>query len=127
MPRILVVDDQPGVADSLEFILRDAGYDVAKSVSGEDALRVAPEFRPNVLLTDVLMPGINGFELALAIKKLFPDCRLLLFSGQATTLALASKFSAQFTSHGYHFELLAKPLHPTSLLARIQHSLMAVA
>jgi CheY-like chemotaxis protein len=43
MPRILVVDDQPGVADSLEFILRDAGYDVAKSVSG----RMHCELHPN--------------------------------------------------------------------------------
>jgi CheY-like chemotaxis protein len=119
MARILIVDDEPSVADSVELILKDAGYVVSKSFSGKEALKTAAAFRPYLLLTDVLMPGMNGFELGLAIKEALPHCRLIMFSGQGNTQALALDFTEQFTSLGYHFELVPKPIHPTLLLAKI--------
>lgn len=127
MPRILVVDDEPGIAESIELILRESEYEVTKSYSGAEALQVAASFLPDVLLSDVLMPGMNGFELALATKAVLPQCRVLLFSGQAATLSMALEYSSRFTARGYHFELLPKPLHPQSLLEKIQNSLTAAA
>jgi len=125
--KILVVDDEPAIAESLSEILQAAGYEVATSASGEDAVRLAERFSPEVLLSDVLMPGMNGFELALRIKAMLPDCRLLLFSGQASTAQLAREESERFTRMGYRFELLPKPLHPDALLKVLEESLTRAA
>src|SRR6202023_42312 len=110
--KILVVDDEPSIADSLAEILELAGYSVVRAYSGQEAIARTSDDCPNVLLSYVLMPGLNGFELALQIKRKCPNCRLLLFSGQAATAMLAQDFGPAFTSLGYRFELLPKPLHP---------------
>lgn len=121
--RILVVDDERAIADSLREIIESAGYEVRAAYSGEQAIAVVKEFCPAILLTDVLMPERNGFEIALEIKKSCPECRLLLFSGQAATAELAQRFGPTFTSRGYRFELLPKPLHPAALLTKLEDSL----
>jgi DNA-binding response OmpR family regulator len=123
-PRILIVDDERTIADSVAEIVSLDGYDVRCCYSGEEALAQARDFVPNILLTDVLMPGLNGFELALQIKQQCPGCRLLLFSGQAATAAMAQSFIQTFTSRGYRFELLPKPLHPTLLLAKLEQAMV---
>jgi len=125
--RILIVDDEPAIAESLSEILRVAGYEVAMATSGEDAVRDAEKFSPEILLTDVLMPAMNGFELALRVKEMLPNCRLLLFSGQASTAQLAKEQSERFTRMGYRFELLPKPLHPDALLKTLEESLTRAA
>jgi DNA-binding NtrC family response regulator len=122
--RIIVVDDEHTIADSVAEIIAGAGYEVRSCYSGAEALLLLDEFEPNLLLTDVLMPGLNGFELALAVKQRFPACRLLLFSGQAATAIMAQNFIAKFSSRGYRFELLPKPLHPGALLATIEEALL---
>ena len=125
--KILIVDDEPAIAESLSEILQAAGYDVATAISGEEAVRRAEKFSPVILLSDVLMPAMNGFELALQVKKILPECRLLLFSGQASTAQLAKEESSRFTRMGYRFELLPKPLHPDALLKILEESLTRVA
>lgn len=125
--KILVVDDERLIADSVAEIAEGAGYEALAAYSAADALAKASEFRPNILLTDVLMPDRNGFELALEIKQIYPESRLLLFSGQARTAQLASDYGPMFTSRGYRFELLPKPLHPTSLLKKLEETLLHAA
>lgn len=83
--------------------------------------------RTDILLTDVLMPDKNGFELALEIKQRWPDCRLLLFSGHATTAQLATECAGRFTAAGYRFELLPKPLPPEQLLKYLEQTLACAA
>jgi CheY-like chemotaxis protein len=124
VPKILIVDDEHAIVDSLREIIEAAGYEVLTASAGEEAIRVATSFCPNLLLSDVLMPGMNGFEVALKIKQLCPDCRLLLFSGQAATAELAQRFGPTFTSRGYRFELLPKPFHPTALLKKVEEALI---
>ncbi|HMC31846.1 MAG TPA: response regulator [Candidatus Angelobacter sp.] len=121
--KILVVDDERTIVDSLREILESAGYEVLCANSGEQAITTVAAFCPDVLLTDVLMPGMNGFEAALEIKYMCPSCRLLLFSGQAATTQLAQNFSPTFTSRGYRFELLPKPFHPIALLKKLEETL----
>jgi len=104
-PRILVVDDERSIADSVAEIIRRAGYEVRTAYTGPGAVSAAGSFDPNLLRTDVLMPGMNGFELALQVKQTYPSCRLVLFSGQAATAALAQRFGREFTSRGYNFPL----------------------
>lgn len=78
--RILIVDDFPQMADSLAGMLRNNGYDVRVAYDGEEALRIAEAFEPHALISDVHMPGLNGFELAQAFAMRFPACGVLLMT-----------------------------------------------
>jgi CheY-like chemotaxis protein len=120
--KILVVDDEHAIADSVQEILSSAGYSVTRSYSGFEGIGQARQSCPDILLCDVLMPGLNGFEAALEIKKVCPACRLLLFSGQAATAELASD-SSTFSAPGA-FALNCCPIHPEALLSRIEDSLV---
>jgi CheY-like chemotaxis protein len=115
-PRILVVDDERIIADTMAEILEGAGFQAATAYDGWNALQVAGVLQPDYLLSDVLMPGMNGVDLAMAIRKMFPAARILLFSGQAGITAILRAAQSQ----GFQFELIAKPIHPLSLIARLK-------
>jgi DNA-binding response OmpR family regulator len=111
-PVALIVDDEPVITDTLAAILNHHGFSVLSAYSGDAALELAKVIPPEVLISDVVMPGIGGMDLAVAIREAIPDCKVLLFSGQASTLDLMS--SAQ--EAGYDFSVLLKPIHPMELL-----------
>ena len=67
--RILIVDDEPNIVTSLEFLMRGSDYDVRVARNGEEALRVAESFRPDVVLLDVMMPQRSGFEVCQKIRE----------------------------------------------------------
>jgi CheY-like chemotaxis protein len=112
LPRILVVDDERRIADTLSEILELAGFHVVVAYDGWEALEKAARFHPEYLLSDVLMPRMNGVELAIAIRKIYPAARILLFSGQAGISDILLEGHRQ----GFEFELVAKPIHPTKLI-----------
>jgi CheY-like chemotaxis protein len=115
-PRILVVDDERIIADTVAEILEGAGFQVATAYDGWNALQVAGILQPDYLLSDVLMPKMNGVDLAIAIQKMYPTARILLFSGQAGITEILRTAQNQ----GFQFELIAKPIHPLSLIARLK-------
>jgi DNA-binding NarL/FixJ family response regulator len=78
--RVIVVDDHPLVADRVANVLCDEGHVAIAVYSAVEALRLAPDFGPQALISDVWMPRINGFELARAFAAQFPVCRVLLMS-----------------------------------------------
>jgi CheY-like chemotaxis protein len=65
------------------------------------------------------MPGMNGVELATAIKRSNPQCKILLFSGHASTMDLLARARLA----GHHFHLLSKPIHPNDMLRRVSEFL----
>ena len=67
--RILIVDDEPNIAASLEFLLQRGGYDVRVAHNGEDALVQAESFRPELVLLDVMMPKLNGYEVCQRLRQ----------------------------------------------------------
>ena len=115
LPTILVVDDERLVADTLSEILDGAGYSVTTAYDGWEALELASRCRPDFLLTDVIMPRLNGVELAIAIRKMLPSTRILLFSGNVGV----SELIDQGRDQGYDFDTLGKPIHPNVLLRRL--------
>jgi DNA-binding response OmpR family regulator len=110
-----VVDDEDVIASTLELILLSRGFAVRSFVDPADAAEAARLTRPDFLLTDVMMPKLNGIELALKMREINPDCCVLLFSGQAGTSDLLARASEQ----GHSFDILAKPVHPLDLLSKI--------
>ena len=118
-PIVLVVDDESAIADTLAEILTLSGYAAMPAYDGEEALETALLMPPELLITDVMLPGMSGIELAISIRRIFPDCKVLLFSGQAAT----SDLLASAKRAGHQFTLLTKPVYPTDLLKRVSESL----
>jgi CheY-like chemotaxis protein len=115
-PKILMVDDEPLIADTVVEILNGNGFEAVGAYSAAEAIEVAESLRPDVLLSDVLMPRMTGIELAISIRSSLPGTRIFLFSGQAATAQLMSEAEAS----GYRFELFPKPIHPDELLAKLK-------
>jgi DNA-binding NtrC family response regulator len=110
---VLIVDDEVRIADTLAAILRRSGFRTMVAYDATTALNIAQATPPDLLLSDVVMPGLSGVDLALAVRQTIPKCKILLFSGQAATMDLL----AAARDAGQTFTILAKPLHPTKLLA----------
>ena len=113
--RILIVEDEKVVADTLGQILSAHGYDIRIAYSAEDALGIIAHWHPNVAVLDVMLPRMNGIELAVVLKENHPGCHALLFSGQPSVEALMQQARHQ----GHNFDILAKPVHPTVMLNAI--------
>ncbi len=113
--KVLVVDDDRNVAETSARVLDLFGYECYSVYNPYDALACADSFQPDIVLSDVMMAGLNGVELCLQIKQMLPECRILLLSGHVSmTHALLQDASKQ----GYDFELLAKPVTPEELAAK---------
>jgi len=115
-PIVLVADDERVIADTLVIILNQAGFDATAAYSGTKAVELARSLKPDMLISDVIMPDLSGIEAAILVRGLLPACKILLFSGQAATADLLDKARAQ----GHEFEILAKPVHPQDLLAKLK-------
>ena len=118
-PSVLVVDDEPVVADTIAKILSVSGYNAITAYDGDDALEAALLRPPELVITDVMLPGMNGIELAITIQRVYPECKILLFSGRAT----ASDLLASAYRAGHRFTLLNKPMPPEYLLAIVAEHL----
>lgn len=117
-PHILVVDDESVIADTIVQILNRSGFVAHAAYNGHQAIEVARKHCPELVLSDVMMPAIDGVETAIAIRELCPDTRIVLFSGQATTIEIL----ARAEKRGHTFELLPKPIHPTQLIKHLRES-----
>jgi CheY-like chemotaxis protein len=116
---VLVVDDEKVIADTLSIILKQSGFSTITAYDGPTALQLATDLNPDLLITDVMMPGMTGIELAITLTQLIPQCKILLFSGQAATVDLLESARHE----GYDFITLTKPVHPTDMLKRISECL----
>jgi DNA-binding NtrC family response regulator len=114
--RVFVIDDEELIADSLVEILNGHGFDAVAFYTGTDAIESAREDCPDIVLSDVLMPRLNGVDTAIRIREHCPHVRILLFSGQAGTANIVE----QARSRGHLFELLPKPLHPDVVLRELR-------
>jgi len=115
MRRVFVVDDEKIIADTLSAILRGSGFDARAFYDGPSTLVACEVDAPDWIISDVVMPGMSGIDMSVRIRQSFPNCKILLFSGQAATAELLDKAQAS----GHEFEVLLKPVHPTELLAKL--------
>lgn len=110
--RILIVEDEKVVADTLGQILSAQGYNIRVAYSAEAATEKHDYWAPELAILDVMLPKMNGIELAVVLKGNYPNCHVLLFSGQPSVETLVEKAK----SEGHVFDILAKPVHPSVML-----------
>lgn len=120
--KVLVVDDEHIIANTLSIILNTSGFEARAVYSGEAAVQAIGSFYPDVLISDVVMAGMSGIDAAIAFRTLHPNCKILLFSGQAATADLLRGAREQ----GHNFEIMAKPVHPSDLLAKLRSGSIAL-
>ena len=110
--KVMVVDDDRLIANTIAEILRNSGFLAVAVYDAWQALDEAPRFRPDCVLSDVVMPGMSGVELARTFQMTRPDTRVILFSGQVGHSEILNEAHAK----GQSFEILAKPIHPRKLI-----------
>lgn len=114
--KILVVDDDKEFLSLLEEFLVSRGYEVMTSLDGDDAQKRFPEFMPDIVVTDIVMPGVDGIELLLNLRKVNPEVRIITMSGgnaghASTYLKMADNLGANV--------ILYKPFKLSELLEQI--------
>jgi DNA-binding response OmpR family regulator len=114
-PSVLVVDDEPAIAHTVAQILIQKGYSAYAASDGESAIKIALLDPPQLVISDVVMPGMNGVDLGIAIRRISPDCKVILLSGQFESRDLITAA----LSVGNHFVFLEKPVHPRDLLEHV--------
>jgi DNA-binding response OmpR family regulator len=117
--RVVVIDDEKLIADTLALILRSEGYAAEVAYDGPSGLATCSDFHPHLVITDVVMPGMSGIEVAIELRQKSPNCTILLYSGQAATAQMMEDARCR----GHDFELLAKPIHPAKLLDKVKSML----
>jgi CheY-like chemotaxis protein len=115
-PRALVVDDAPDVTEMLALFLQHAGYETVMAFSAQEALEEARDARFDVVVSDIGMPGMNGYDLARALRGLpdYSDVPLIAVTGFSAFDDRGRALQSGFNAH------LTKPVNPASLLELIQ-------
>ena len=116
---ILVVDDEPAILSTAAAILELQGYRTVTASDGVMALQRALEVKPDLVLSDVVMPRMNGVQLAIELKDKLPATAVLLFSGNIATADILEIAKGQ----GHEFQILAKPVPMDEFLAAVKASL----
>ena len=80
MIKFLVVDDEKGVVNELKELLEMRDYKVYSATSGEEALSIMKKENPNIVVLDILMPGMDGIEVLRQIKKTYPKTRVIMLT-----------------------------------------------
>lgn len=116
MQSILIVDDEPSIRESLTGILQDEGFSPVSAESGDAAIEKISEEKPDLILLDIWMPGMNGMETLARIRDIYPEQLVVMMSGHGTieTAVKATKLGA--------YDFIEKPLSIEKVLLCIQNA-----
>ena len=84
--KVLLVDDEPNILVAIEFLMEQKGFIVEKAFNGKEALQKAAEFQPEIIILDVMMPGMDGFEVARILRNTpgFLDVKIIFLTAKGT-------------------------------------------
>ena len=117
--RLLLVDDEPGIRTAVQAYLQDEGFEVTTAVDGEEGWLKAQQMFPDLVISDVMMPRCDGYEL---LKRLREDERL----GGTPVIFLTAKGMTVDRTQGYLAgvdDYISKPFDPDELIARVSNVL----
>jgi CheY-like chemotaxis protein len=123
MQRVLVVDDERLVADTLALVFTKSGFEARATYSTDEALECAREFQPNLILCDITMPGKDGHALVEEVTKVLPSCRIIILTGFYSNL---KRVREQASKLPHQPGILTKPCQPVDLL-RAANAMLASA
>lgn len=115
--QVLVIEDDHALNEHVCEMLTDSGYRVSNAFTGEDGLRIFSKIKPDFVLLDVFMPGKDGLETLLEMRREFPETKIIVTSGKqhllsGQSLKMAEKIGADAT--------LAKPFTGKELLSQVR-------
>lgn len=119
--KILIVDDEPNIVLSLEFLLEQDGFDVAVARDGEEALAQVAVFRPDLVLLDIMLPRLNGYEVCQKIRETpaWAGVRVLMLSARGRELDVSKGMA--LGADGY----ITKPFSTRDLIDQVRRVLAA--
>lgn len=121
-PRVLVVEDEEGLKENLAELLRLEGYHVGTASNGLQGLKAHLSFRPELVITDVVMPIMDGVEMVRQLRQRQPGIKALFISGFFGTRSIREELMDEIDRHGY--PRLAKPFRPSQLFALVRQALV---
>jgi DNA-binding response OmpR family regulator len=113
--EILIVDDEPGVAVAIQFLMEQQGHSVLVAQRGEDALEMIYKYKPDLVLLDIMLPGISGWEVC-EIIRLNPDYRnikIVFLTARSTEVEIAKGLALGADAY------ITKPFSNEKLVARV--------
>ena len=116
-PRILVIDDEPRIRDACDLVLSDKGFDVAAAPDGGQGLQMIKEKHFDIVLVDLMMPVISGFDVLSEVRNHHPDTIVIVITGYATL-----EHSIEAMKKGA-FDFIPKPFTPDQLRAVVDKAL----
>ena len=113
--RILIADDEPNIVVSLEFLMQQRGYEVKAVGNGEDALAAIGEFAPDLILLDVMMPRMSGYEVCQKVREnaAWNGIRIIMLSAKGRDIEVSKGLSVGADAY------VTKPFSTKDLLAQV--------
>jgi two-component system response regulator YesN len=115
-PKLLIVDDEPAIVEFVGKVLMPFASGIRCAYDGHEAVSIARDFRPDCVVTGLMMPVMNGFDEAVQILRFLPDCKFVFMSGSAHNPAVREEYQRA----GFDLLLLLnKPFEAVDLLNRL--------
>lgn len=117
--RILIADDEPNIVVSLEFLLKQKGHEVKVASNGEDALRAVGEFAPDLILLDVMMPRMSGYDVCQKVREnaAWNQIRIVMLSAKGRDVEVTKGMAVGADAY------VTKPFSTRDLIAKVQELL----
>jgi DNA-binding response OmpR family regulator len=114
--KILVVDDDPYILMSLEFLMKKNGYHVLVARNGTEAMEIVKEYIPDIMLLDIMMPDVNGYEICKYIKatKKLNHCKVVFVSAKSTEADIKKGYDLGASLY------ISKPFSTRNIIKQIQ-------
>ena len=114
--KILIADDEPNIVVSLEFLMKQKGYDVRTVGNGEDALRSIAEFAPDLVLLDVMMPRLSGYEVCQKMREnpAWAGIRIVMLSAKGRDIEVSKGMAVGADAY------VTKPFSTADLMAQVR-------
>ena len=120
-PKVLVVDDEPNIRELVQVALNFHGFTVTTSATGEDALQLAEAYRPDLIVLDVLLPGIDGFEVCRRLRSAANDVPVIFLTARDTTADTVTGLTLGGDDY------ITKPFSVEAMIARVRAVLRRTA
>ena len=120
MPKeILIVDDEPGVVVPVQFLMEQQGYKVIIANSGEDALALIYKYKPNLVLLDIMLPGIDGYEVCeiVRLNANYRDVNIVFLTAKGREAEIAKGLALGADAY------ITKPFSNAALVAKVKELL----